>query len=31
MIIGESAPERMGLKAADKVTNQESLELKASA
>lgn len=31
MIVGESAPERMGLKAADKVTNQESLELKASA
>jgi hypothetical protein len=31
MIIGASAPERMGLKAADKVTNQESLELKASA
>lgn len=31
MIIGESAPERMGLKAADKVTNQENLELKASA
>lgn len=31
MIIGESAPAQMGLKAADKVTNQESLEIKASA
>ncbi len=31
MIVGASAPEQMGLKAADKVTNQESLEIKASA
>ena len=31
MVIGESAPEQTGLKAADKVSNQESLEIKASA
>jgi hypothetical protein len=28
--VGEAAPEQAGLKAADKVTNQESLEIKAS-
>jgi hypothetical protein len=31
MVIGESASEQTGLKAADKVSNQESLEIKASA
>ncbi len=30
MAIGEAAPEQTGLKAADKATNQESLEIKAS-
>jgi Glycine rich protein len=30
MIIGETAPEQAGLKASDKVSNQESLEIKAS-